>query len=91
MNDFSKILQDFQKTLDSANDTKIVAFITGLQKGLTDDLDKAFASNDANHYGKLLANTKSQGIRVFRNSDGKHKLDMTNFDFSLIGSMLNRI
>lgn len=54
MNDFDKIRQNFQKSLDSANDMKVAAFITELQKDLTEDLDKAFISGDAERYDTLL-------------------------------------
>jgi hypothetical protein len=51
------------------------AFMDGLDKGLTSDLDNAYASGDMKKYDDLVSSIKTKtGARVFRNSEGKHKL-----------------
>lgn len=66
--EFFKITREKQKR-DNFN-----AFMTGLNNGLVDDLNKAWASGDIDKYYKLVNNVKKQGIRVFRNGEGMHKL-----------------
>ena len=51
-------------------------FMSSLKSNLTIDLDKAYASDDKAYYEQILKNIKSQGIKVFRNSQGKHKLQL---------------
>lgn len=55
----------------------IESFIVEFEKQMTGDLDK-FYQTDKEQYNIALANVKKQGIRVFRNAEGKHKLDCTN-------------
>ena len=47
--------------------------MSGLEIGLVNDLNKAWIE-DREHYDTLLINIKKDGIRVFRNEAGKHKL-----------------
>lgn len=91
MTDYNKLFANLEQASNSRKQQNVMAFIAGLESRLISDLDKAFSDGDPDKYNKLVSNIKNQGIKVFRNNDGKHKLDMTNFDFSLIGSMLNRI
>ena len=53
------------------------AFMMGLENGLIDDLDKAFAKGDIKEYQKLCVNIKQYDIRIFRNSQGKHVIKFT--------------
>lgn len=55
----------------------IESFIVEFEKQMTGDLDKLYQT-DKERYNISLANVKKQGIRVFRNDEGKHKLDCTN-------------
>ena len=48
-------------------------FMESFEAGLIKDLNRTYKENDYN-YDKLLTNIKAQGIRVFRNSKGEHKL-----------------
>lgn len=50
-------------------------FMDTVDKGLTCDLDNAYASGDMKKYDDLVSNIKEKtGARIFRNSEGKHKL-----------------
>ena len=51
------------------------AFMNGLNAGLVEDLNKAFQGNKA-EYEALLARIKAQGFRVFRDSKGRHKVEV---------------
>ena len=56
-------------------------FMNSLVEGLTKDLDDSYAgiiqrSGRTFNYETLLNNVKSQGFKVFRNSQGKHKLKL---------------
>ena len=46
----------------------------GLEGGLVNDLNNRWAAGDNEGYQRLLSNIKGKGIRVFRNSEGKHRL-----------------
>ena len=50
-------------------------FMNGLNAGLVKDLNKAFQGDRA-EYEALLARIKAQGFRVFRDSKGRHKIDV---------------
>ena len=67
----------FRQAEEEQNKKKFNYFMQGLEFGLINDLDKAYQSGDMEQYQKYLTNIKSQGIRVFRNPDGKHKLKFT--------------
>ena len=56
-------------------------FMSSLVEGLTKDLDDSYAgivqcSGRTINYETLLNNVKAQGFKVFRNSQGKHKLKL---------------
>lgn len=51
------------------------AFMNGLNAGLVEDLNKAFQGDKA-EYEALLARIKAQGFRVFRDSKGRHKVEV---------------
>ena len=74
MNDKDALYQVFQKAVEERKRRNFNAFMDGFEGGLIIDLDNAYASGDIEKYNKLLNNIKEQGIRVFRNSEGKHKL-----------------
>ena len=49
--------------------------MTGLEIGLIDDLNKAYASGDMEKYDRLKKSIKEKtGAKIFRNSEGKHKI-----------------
>mgnify|MGYP003303824918 CR=1 FL=1 len=63
--------QEFQKDREKRN---FNALMDGLEGGLVNDLNKRWAAGDNDGYQRLLSNIKGKDIRVFRNSEGKHKL-----------------
>ena len=73
-NDMEILYQAFQMANEERKRRNFDAFMTGLEGGLIEDLDKAYASNDTEQYEKLKRNLKAKGIRIFRNSEGKHKI-----------------
>ena len=91
MTDYSKLVKSFEKATKAANEQKIVTFISSMESKMRFDLDKLYAQNDMEAYNKTINNVKSQGIKVYRNSEGKHKLDLTNFDFSIAAPILNKL
>lgn len=74
MNDKYALYQVLQKAVEERKRRNFNAFMDGFEGGLIIDLDNAYASGDIEKYNRLLNNIKEQGIRVFRNSEGKHKL-----------------
>jgi PIN domain nuclease of toxin-antitoxin system len=91
MTDYSKLVKSFEKASKAANEQKIVTFISSIESKLKYDLDRLYAQNDIEAYNKTVNNVKLQGIKVYRNSEGKHKLDLTNFDFSIAAPFLNKL
>ena len=49
--------------------------MNGLNAGLVEDLNKAFQGDKA-EYEALLARIKAQVFRVFRDSKGRHKVEV---------------
>ena len=74
MNKWDALYNLYKKENDEQKKRNFEVFMNTVNDGLTDDLNNAWSSGDSSRYDKLLSNVKSQGIRVFRNSDGKHKL-----------------
>ena len=72
--DMEILYQAFQMANEEHKRRNFDAFMTGLERGLIEDLDKAYASNDTEKYEMLKRNIKAKGIRIFRNSEGKHKI-----------------
>ena len=50
--------------------------MTALEGGMIEDLNKAYSSGDKNEYDRIVANLKKQGAKIFRNSEGKHKVNL---------------
>ena len=67
---------DLYNALMGANEQrKFNYFMNGLNAGLVEDLNKAFQGDRA-EYEALLARIKAQGFRVFRDSKGRHKIEV---------------
>jgi len=67
---------DLYNMLMGANEQrKFNYFMNGLNAGLVKDLNKAFQGDKA-EYEALLARIKAQGFRVFRDSKGRHKIEV---------------
>lgn len=74
MNERDMLYEAFQRVNEDRKKRNFNAFMDGLEGGLTKDLDSAYASGDNERYQTLVNNIKKQGMRVFRNSEGKHKI-----------------
>ena len=74
MSDRDILFQAFQEVKKDREKRNFNAFMDGLEGGLVSDLNKSWASGDNDGYQRLVSNIKAKGIRVFRNSEGKHKL-----------------
>ena len=55
------------------NNSFAFAFIDALNEGLASELDESYGKAE---YEFILKKVKDMGIRVFRNSNGKHKLKL---------------
>lgn len=73
-NDYNKMYESFNQANEERKRENFNAFMFGLEKGLVKDLDEIYASGDMDKYTHLSNNIKSKGIRIFRNSAGKHKI-----------------
>ena len=73
MNNYDQLYGIFQQAREQQQRENFNAFMSGLEIGLVNDLNKAWIE-DREHYDTLLINIKKDGIRVFRNEGGKHKL-----------------
>lgn len=69
-----KLFDLFQKAEQQRVKRNLDAFIAGFECGAIEDLDKKYESNDVDGYERMVSNLKSRGIKVLRNSNGKHKL-----------------
>ena len=74
MSDRDILFQAYKEFQNNREKRKFNAFMDGLEGGLINDLNKAWASGDNDGYQRLVSNIKAKGIRVLRNSEGKHKL-----------------
>ena len=72
MSDRDILFQAFQEAQKDREKRNFNAFMDGLEGGLVNDLNKRWAAGDNEGYQRLLSNIKERGIRVFRNSEGKH-------------------
>lgn len=74
-NDREILYQALQMADEQRKRRNFDAFMTGLEIGLIDDLNKAYASGDMEKYDRLKKNIKEKtGAKIFRNSEGKHKI-----------------
>lgn len=74
MDDKDKLFDLFQKAEQRRVKRNFDVFITEFERGVIEDLDKKYESDDVDGYERLVSNLKSIGIKVLRNSSGKHKL-----------------
>jgi len=73
-NDIDTLYQIFQQTNEDRKRRNFNYFMNELEKDLISDLDKKYLSGDMTKYDSLVKNLKDRGCRIFRNSDGKHKI-----------------
>lgn len=74
MDERDMLYHAFQQANEERKRNNFNAFMDGLEGGLVKDLDSSYASGDMQKYNKLVANLKNKGMRIFRNSEGKHKV-----------------
>lgn len=91
MTDYRKLIKSFEKVNKAAKEQKLVTFISSIESKLKFDLDRLYSQNDMEAYTRTVNNVKAYGIKVYRNSEGKHRLDLTNFDFSEAAPFLNKL
>ena len=73
MQDFSDLYNTFNQVNEQRKRNNFNYFMYGLITGFEHDLDKEYIE-DREQYEKSLKNIKANGFRVFRNSQGKHKV-----------------
>jgi len=73
-NEEDYLYEIFKQAEEERKKKNINAFMSGLKGGLVCDLDEAYSSGDSVKYNRLVTNIKQQGMRIYRNSDGKHKI-----------------
>lgn len=78
MSKYDNMYDSFVKAREEQKRENFNAFMFGLEEGLIKDLDEAYASGDMEKYTKYTNNLKEKGIRIFRNSEGKHKIKFVN-------------
>lgn len=86
MNEYDELYDLFARGQEVQKREKFSIFMNGLVEGLTKDLDDSYAgiggivqrSGKTINYETLLSNVKAQGFKVFRNSQGKHKLKISD-------------
>lgn len=74
MGEWDDLFSVFQQADEQRKRRNFDAFMKGFNGGLVYDLDNAYASGDMEKYNRLVTNIKNNGIKIFRNSEGKHKL-----------------
>lgn len=76
--DLDALYNQFREAKEQQKQENFKVFMTTLVYGLVSDLDTCYASGDVDKYNTLVNNIKSRGgFRIFRNSEGKHKLEIS--------------
>ena len=76
MHEFSDaILQEIFRGGKQSEQDKLKYFFDGLENGIVEDLNRLY-QKDQGRYEFYLSNVKSEGYKVFRNSQGKHKVEL---------------
>ena len=73
MNNYDDLYKVFRQADEERKRTNFNAFMNCLTAGMIKDLNRYYVE-DRNQYEITLNNLKKQGIRVFRDSNGRHKL-----------------
>lgn len=71
---YDNLYDQYQNMKESQKQQNFDAIMSAFDKQLTARLDETFSAGAQEEYDKMLSNIKARGIRVFRNSEGKHKL-----------------
>lgn len=73
MTDRNKLYEAFQTAKEAHRRENFDAFFDSFEGGITKDLDRYFVE-DQTQYTDMVNRLKARGIRIFRNSQGKHKI-----------------
>ena len=78
MGKYDYLFNDFKSAQDEAEKEKFNYFMIGIVSGIESDLNKAYAQGEIRGltYSDYLATIKSKGFKVFRNSEGKHRVEV---------------
>lgn len=79
MSGYDNLYNKLNQAQEARKRNNFNAIMNSLEINLIKDLNEAYASNNPEKYKNLTDNMKAKGVRIFRNSDGKHKVDLTNF------------
>ena len=74
MTDRNKLYEAFQNAKEQNRRENFDAFLNSFESKIVEDLDRYYVE-DQSKYTVMVNNIKARGIRVFRNSQGKHKID----------------
>ena len=90
MNKYEDLYSMFTHVKEARQKENFNAFMEGLESGLVDDLDKHYrlGKNDPaekQKYDALVDRIKRMNVRIFRNSDGKHKLNFVKGSYEPFG------
>lgn len=73
MIDRDKLYEAVQAAKEARRRENFNAFFDSFESGITKDLDRYFVE-DHGKYTDMVNRLKARGIRIFRNSQGKHKI-----------------
>ena len=90
MNKYKDLYGVFKQAQEAKQKRNFNAFMTGLESGLVEDLDKHYRLGktdpaEKQQYDALVTRIKGMNMRIFRNSDGKHKLDFVKKSYEPFG------
>ena len=76
MGKYDGLYDAFQKIEEERQRKNFDIFMNSLTDGLVEELDAKYAGEKTEgcSYDQLVENIKKRGFRVFRNSEGKHKV-----------------
>lgn len=74
MADHNKLYEAFQTAKEAHRRENFNAFFDSFESGIVKDLDRYFVE-DQSKYTDIMNRLKAKGIRIFRNSQGKHKIN----------------
>lgn len=73
MTDRDKLYEAVQAAKEARRRENFDAFFDSFESGITKDLDRYFVE-DQTKYRDMVYRLKARGFRIFRNSQGKHKI-----------------
>lgn len=76
MDRYSQLYDNIQQLNEQRKRENFKVFMDTIIKGLEKDLDKTYKDKSEDEYLTFVKRVKSEGFRIYRNSVGKHKVDM---------------